>query len=184
MRNPGRMLISVDDFYAGSHSLCRNPIIQKMFMLLGYGEKAGSGADYIVKGWENNQWGRPVIEETVQPDTVLLTLKLGKEEMQKDEITNKHLSQAVPSLSQAVLSLSQACPKLNQYTTDVIAEFIYALRQKPQPILKLMEILGETNRTRFRNKILIPLMENGLIEPTIKEVPNNPKQLYRLCKQL
>lgn len=105
--------------------------------------------------------------------------------MQKDkEIPNEHLSQAVPSLSQAVLSLSQACPKLNQYTSEVIAEFIYALREKPQSILKLMEILGETNRTRFRNKILIPLMENGLIEPTIKEVPNSPKQLYRLCKQL
>ena len=185
MRNPGRMLISVDDFYAGSHSLCRNPIIQKMFMLLGYGEKAGSGADYIVKGWENNQWGRPIIEETVQPDTVLLILKLGKEEIQRNqEIVKEHLSQVVPSLSQAVLSLSQACPKLNQYTTDVIAEFIYALREKPQSILRLMEILGETNRTRFRNKILLPLMENGYIEPTIKEVPNSPKQLYRLCKKL
>ena len=92
MRNPVRMLISVDDFYAGSHSLCRNPIIQKMFMLLGYGEKAGSGADYIVKGWENNQWGRPIIEETVQPDTVLLILKLGKEEIQRNqEIVKEHL---------------------------------------------------------------------------------------------
>lgn len=119
-------------------------------------------------------------------------MKLGKEEIQRNqEIVKEHLSQVVPSLSQAVLSLSQAvlslsqaCPKLNQYTTDVIAEFIYALREKPQSILRLMEILGETNRTRFRNKILLPLMENGYIEPTIKEVPNSPKQLYRLCKKL
>lgn len=87
-------------------------------------------------------------------------MKLGKEEIQRNqEIVKEHLSQAV-------LSLSQACPKLNQYTTDVIAEFIYALREKPQSILRLMEILGETNRTRFRNKILLPLMENGYIEPT------------------
>uniref|UniRef100_UPI0040258FC4 Fic family protein n=1 Tax=Phocaeicola plebeius TaxID=310297 RepID=UPI0040258FC4 len=108
----------------------------------------------------------------------MLILKLGKEEIQRNqEIVKEHLSQAV-------LSLSQACPKLNQYTTDVIAEFIYALREKPQSILRLMEILGETNRTRFRNKILLPLMENGYIEPTIKEVPNSPKQLYRLCKKL
>ncbi|WP_394332645.1 hypothetical protein [Bacteroides mediterraneensis] len=31
---------------------------------------------------------------------------------------------------------------------------------------------------------MLPLMENGFIEPTIKEVPNSPKQLYRLCKKL
>lgn len=77
MRNPGRMLISLEDFFSGSHSLCRNPTIQKMFMFLGYGEKAGSGADTIVKGCLENKWGTPIIEENVQPDTVsiILTVK-------------------------------------------------------------------------------------------------------------
>ena len=54
MRNPCCMLIPVADFYAGSRSICRNPILQKLFMFLGNGERAGSGADFIKKGWQDN----------------------------------------------------------------------------------------------------------------------------------
>ena len=89
-RNPGCMLISVEDFYAGSQSLCRNPILQKFFIQLGIGEKAGSGADFIVKGWQDNKWSRPQLEEKVQPDVVTLTFQL-KELGYSDEF--------VPSLS-------------------------------------------------------------------------------------
>ncbi|MCC8120142.1 MAG: putative DNA binding domain-containing protein, partial [Bacteroidales bacterium] len=71
-RNPGRMLVSPEDFYAGGHSECRNPVIQKMFTLLGYGEKAGSGYDYISKGWTDNNWPKPQISEHSTPDYVLL----------------------------------------------------------------------------------------------------------------
>lgn len=75
-RNPGCMLVSIEDFYAGSQSLCRNPIIQKFFIQLGIGEKAGSGADFIVKGWQDNRWDRPQLEEKVQPDVVTLSFQL------------------------------------------------------------------------------------------------------------
>ncbi|MBR4147498.1 MAG: hypothetical protein IKU00_06370 [Bacteroidales bacterium] len=42
--NPGSMLVSVTEFYEGQHSVCRNPLLQKMFVFIGVGEKAGSGA--------------------------------------------------------------------------------------------------------------------------------------------
>ena len=79
MRNPGRMLVSVQEYYAGSHSVCRNPILQNMFRFIGYGEKAGSGADIIAKGWEENKWERPVIKENLaQPEYTELVLDLVK----------------------------------------------------------------------------------------------------------
>ncbi|MBQ6084522.1 MAG: putative DNA binding domain-containing protein [Bacteroidales bacterium] len=86
MRNPGCMLISVADFYAGSHSICRNPLLQKLFMFLGNGEKAGSGADIIKKGWADNKWQQPMLSERVQPDECLMTLTLisGKSDFGKD----------------------------------------------------------------------------------------------------
>ncbi len=86
MRNPGCMLISVADFYAGSHSICRNPLLQKLFMFLGNGEKAGSGADIIKKGWTDNKWPQPVLSERVQPDECLMTLVLegGEENVGKN----------------------------------------------------------------------------------------------------
>ena len=78
MRNPGRMLVSVEDFYAGSHSTCRNPLIQNMFALLGYGEHAGSGADIIVKGWMSYGWDQPTIQESVHPEETTLSMMMGQ----------------------------------------------------------------------------------------------------------
>ena len=72
--NPGSMLVSVDEFYAGGYSICRNPILQKMFVLIGVGEKAGSGADTIIKGWKDNDWQAPTIAEKQHPDRVETTL--------------------------------------------------------------------------------------------------------------
>lgn len=70
------MLISEEESYEGYLSLCRNPIIQKFFIQLGIGEKAGSGADYIVKRCKDNNWVRPQLKEKVQPDVVTLILQL------------------------------------------------------------------------------------------------------------
>ena len=70
MRNPGSMLVSVDDFYAGSHSVCRNNLLQKFFMLLGYGEKAGSGADIITIGWRSGGFCVPVLAEKRGPEEI------------------------------------------------------------------------------------------------------------------
>ena len=86
MRNPGCMLISVADFYAGSHSICRNPTLQKLFMFLGNGEKAGSGADIIRKGWDDNHWPVPVLSERTQPDETMMVLQLANAK----GIENKH----------------------------------------------------------------------------------------------
>ena len=50
-----------------------------MFRFIGYGEKAGSGADIIAKGWEENKWERPVIKENfTQPEYTELVLDLVK----------------------------------------------------------------------------------------------------------
>lgn len=76
MSNPGSMLVSMEDFYAGNHSVCRNPLLQKMFIFVGVGEKAGSGADTIVKGWKDNGWVLPVIKEQIAPDRVTTTMMI------------------------------------------------------------------------------------------------------------
>lgn len=73
--NPGNMLVSVKQFYIGQQSICRNTSLQKMFVALGIGEKAGA-ADTIVKGWKVNHWVRPVIEELMDPDRVEIVLEL------------------------------------------------------------------------------------------------------------
>ena len=76
--NPGTMLVSVEDFFEGGHSICRNSALHKMFEMIGGGERAGSGADTIKKGWADNKWPAPEIKEHFgqNDDRVELTLRL------------------------------------------------------------------------------------------------------------
>ena len=87
--NPGSMLVSIDEFYEGQHSVCRNPLIQKMFVLIGVGEKAGSGADVIVKGWEKQKWLKPVIKQCEEPERVEIELRIGRENVQNGELNGQ-----------------------------------------------------------------------------------------------
>ena len=77
--NPGTMLVPVEEFFEGGHSICRNQILQKMFIAIGRGERLGSGADIIRQGWRENGWPDPEIHEHfgANTDRVELTLRLG-----------------------------------------------------------------------------------------------------------
>ena len=47
-------------------------------------------------------------------------------------------------------------------------------------LVELMTIANRTDRTKFRNQVLNPLLEAGLIEMTIPDKPRSSKQKYRL----
>jgi predicted HTH transcriptional regulator len=76
LSNPGTLLLSIHQYYAGGISECRNPALQQMFMLIGRAEKAGSGVDKIMSGWKESHWRRPFLEIETQPDRVKLTLPM------------------------------------------------------------------------------------------------------------
>ena len=74
--NPGIMLISLRQYYQGGESICRNKYLQTMFTFLGSAEKAGSGVDKIIRGWEELNWKRPYLVEKKRPNKVVLTLSM------------------------------------------------------------------------------------------------------------
>ena len=47
-------------------------------------------------------------------------------------------------------------------------------------ITDLMELLGRTNRTKFRDQVLNPLIKTGFVEMTIPDKPRSSRQKYRL----
>ncbi len=51
------------------------------------------------------------------------------------------------------------------------------------PIVDLMRITKRSSRTKFRKKVLNPLIEEGLIAMTDPDSPNSPKQRYRTTAQ-
>jgi len=45
-----------------------------------------------------------------------------------------------------------------------------------------MKVAGGTDRTKFRNQALRPLLDAGFIEMTIPDKPTSSKQKYRLTE--
>ena len=49
--------------------------------------------------------------------------------------------------------------------------------------IELMEILNRTNKSKFKNVIINPLIENGYFELTNPDKPKSPTQKYRLTNK-
>ena len=49
---------------------------------------------------------------------------------------------------------------------------------KPQKLSELMEKFGWKDRTKFRDKFVVPLLKNGLLNMTIPDKPNSRNQKY------
>ena len=60
----------------GGISDCRNKTLMKIFNLLDFGERAGSGVPNILQTWEAQNWASPQVEEQYGPDRTRLTLAL------------------------------------------------------------------------------------------------------------
>jgi ATP-dependent DNA helicase RecG len=70
MANPGTLLVSQEQLRKGGVSECRNKALQQMFLMMGGGERAGSGVDKIRSGWKSHHWRSPMVGEQHQPDRV------------------------------------------------------------------------------------------------------------------
>ena len=74
--NPGTLLVTLSQFYNGGISQCRNTNIQKMFLMIGSAEKAGSGVSKIISGWVSAHWRRPYVTIATDPDRVILEMPM------------------------------------------------------------------------------------------------------------
>lgn len=72
--NPGRLRMPAEQVRAGGKSDCRNPSLQKMFQMIGAGEKAGSGFPKILQAWRDQDWRAPALEEDIEQEEICLRL--------------------------------------------------------------------------------------------------------------
>ena len=49
--------------------------------------------------------------------------------------------------------------------------------------IELMKILNRTNKSKFKNKVINPLVENSFFELTNPDKPKSPTQKYRLTNK-
>jgi len=57
---------------------------------------------------------------------------------------------------------------------------VLAMCSEERTLVELMNATGRTDRTKFRNQLLKPLLDSGLVEMTIPDKPNSRFQRYRL----
>ena len=75
-RNPGLLKLPVEMIYEGGNSKARNPRIQNMLRMIGYGENVGSGFPTIISAWKEAQWGEPDLKNKIEVDEVELVLPI------------------------------------------------------------------------------------------------------------
>jgi len=56
---------------------------------------------------------------------------------------------------------------------------VLALADVPRALAELMVPSGRTDRTKFRDQIIAPLLDAGLLAMTVPDKPRSPKQQYR-----
>lgn len=74
LRNPGTLRLPIEQIYEGGRSRARNPRIQNMLRMIGYGENLGSGFPMILSAWKQSGWGEPTLENKIEAEEVVLTL--------------------------------------------------------------------------------------------------------------
>ncbi|CCW32795.1 putative transcriptional regulator [Xenorhabdus nematophila F1] len=76
-RNPGLMRIPPEQAIKGYESDCRNRLIHQIFLMIGAGERSGSGIPKIYSGWKWANWRVPRLHEKAEPEQTLLELSIG-----------------------------------------------------------------------------------------------------------
>jgi len=75
-RNPGGLRLPIEQVLRGGESDCRNRILHQMFLLIGLGERGGSGVPKIYSGWKSQHWRPPALQEKPEPEQTLLMLQM------------------------------------------------------------------------------------------------------------
>lgn len=93
-RNPGLLKLPVEQIYEGGSSKARNPRIQNMLRMIGFGENLGSGFPKIIAAWKATDWGQPILLNKVELDEVELILPVRSDSIiQRGEEFEKQTAQ-------------------------------------------------------------------------------------------
>lgn len=69
-------MLPLKDIYEGGVSKARNPKMQNMLRMIGYGENLGSGFPMILSAWKEAGWGEPILDNRLDVDEVALVLPI------------------------------------------------------------------------------------------------------------
>ena len=122
-RNPGLLKLPVETIYRGGNSKARNPKIQNMLRMIGFGENVGSGFPKIIAAWKETNWGEPQLLNKLDVDEVELVLPVPSVKSSTTELSNELSIELPEGLS---IRLSKELSKGLSETAATIFKLIYA----------------------------------------------------------
>ncbi|WP_439256816.1 RNA-binding domain-containing protein [Lonepinella sp. BR2271] len=182
--NPGSFPLPIEELLKTDVSVPRNPVIAKLFRHVKLAENAGFGFDKIL-AWEGETHTKVNFDKSIAFSKVTFPLakKFGDMEQtgdksgasrgqDTDHVTVQVGTKSGPSQDQVGIK-SDIC--LIDEQKCLLEQW-----QDEHSLLDLMSWVGRSNRTKFRQQILTPLLEQGIAEMTIPDKPNSRLQRYRL----
>jgi predicted HTH transcriptional regulator len=172
--NPGRLpsALSLAALRRPHASHPGNPLIAEPLFLSKYIEKAGTGTLDMIKRCREQSLPEPGFR--LEDDSFVLTLR--RQESMGTEIVAKEV---------------EAHDEAHEFTGEVgtksgpSRDQVKTLKKcrEDATLVDLLAVTGRSNRTKFRDQVLNPLIAAGLIEMTIPDKPRSSKQRYRLTNK-
>ena len=163
--NPGILPfgLTVKKLYEDHKSIPANPLLAEPMYYKGYIEKAGTGTEDIVSKCQAYGLPTPLFQQDEDFRVVLYR----PETENREQVTPQGASEGPSQGPSQALSQGPV-------------EKILNLCRKPEKLAVMCEAMGFTNRTKFRENYIAPLIKEGYLEMTIPAKPTSQNQRYRL----
>lgn len=148
LSNPGLLKLPLPTIYKGGESRSRNPRMQTMLRMVGYGENIGTGFATIVKTWDSAHWMQPQLRE----DSELMKVELTLYQKRQNVTDNEHKN----------VSDKNKDVKVRVYDVQITARqqlILGLIKLKPTITVKEMSV---TERTISRD--LAKLQEQNIVK--------------------
>ena len=146
--------IAAADLSGPHRSIPRNPLIAEAFHRTGAVEIWGRGTNRVIEACTRHGIEAPTFEE--RDGAVYVTF---------------HVQIAASADIRHQVGTKSALSRHQVQVLESSAE--------PRTIAELQRLCGRTDRTKFRNQVVRPLLEDGLLEMTIPDRPRSSHQRYR-----
>lgn len=164
--NPGILKLPVEDIFRGGNSKPRNPNMQTMLRMVGFGDNAGSGFPTILATWQKEGWDMPKLVEEVNLNQVTLVLcmtspVLADDKVMKESAENRQKKSAEKSakkFSKGQKHILECMQSGELYSAEMIGEMIGLRGSRTRELLNelmrlgLVECTAATKNRRYIKK--------------------------------
>lgn len=174
-----------------------------MFLMIGSAEKAGSGVNKIIYGWEYAQWRRPYLIVESQPDRLILELpkfSILPEETNLDtsavnldssataaNVPDYKSRKETPASDTLAPNLDTLAPNLDtsnrksskKLSKEELHKLIIEACKSNYITIEQIALAVNRSQAYLQNEVLPILVSNGKLERLYPDNPNHPNQAYK-----